>query len=145
MIKKSVILYFIYLSLVMLIVSSCNNGGKPEIVVRNVTVVPSGMMKGIASSFMQIINNGSGSDRLTGCTIKEHPSARGELHDFKDGRMTKVEEVKIPAHETTELRRGGLHIMFFEIPEKLNEMVTLVLSFEKSGPIEVRAETALHK
>lgn len=142
MIKKSVVLS---LSLVMLILSSCNSGGRPEIVVRDATVIPSGMMKGVASSFMQIINSGSGRDRLTGCAIKEYPSARGELHDFKDGRMTKVEEVIIPAHETTELSRGSLHIMFFKIPEKLNETVTLILSFEESGPIEVRAETALHK
>ncbi len=142
MIKKNIVLS---LSLVMLILSSCSIGGRPEIVVSNVTIIPSGMMKGVASSFMQIINNGSGSDRLTGCTIKEYPSARGELHDFKDGRMTKVEEVIIPAHETTELMRGSLHIMFFEIPEKIKGTVTLILNFEKSGPIEVRAETALRK
>ena len=112
MIKKSIVLS---LSLVMLILSSCNSGGRPEIVVRDATVIPSGMMKGVASSFMQIINSGSGSDKLTGCTMKEYPSARGELHDFKDGRMTKVEEVIIPAHETTELMRGSLHIKFFKI------------------------------
>jgi len=145
MMKKSVVFSFVFSILVALIISSCTSGGRPEIVVRDVTVVPSGMMKGVASSFMQIINNGSGSDRLTGCTIKEYPSARGELHDFKDGRMTKVEDVIIPAHETTELRRGGLHIMFFEIPEALKGTVTLIMNFEKSGPIEVRAETAIHK
>ena len=145
MMKKSVVFSFVFSILVVLIISSCTSGGRPEIVVRDVTVVPSGMMKGVASSFMQIINNGSGSDRLTGCTIKEHPSAKGELHDFKDGRMTKVEKVIIPAHETTELRRGDLHIMFFKLPEKLDGTVTLIMNFEKSGPIEVRAATVLHK
>ncbi len=144
MIKKSVVLSLIFSSLVVLIIFSCTRGGKPEIVIRDVTVVPSGMMKGVASSFMQIMNKGS-SDRLTGCTIKEYPSARGELHDFKDGRMTKVEEVIIPAHETTELMRGSIHIMFFKIPEKLKSEVTLIMNFEKTGPIEVRAATALHK
>jgi copper(I)-binding protein len=145
MIKKSVILSYVFLSLIVLIMSACTSGDKPEIVVKDVTVVQSGMMKGVASSFMQIINNGSGSDRLTECIIKEYPSARGELHDFKDGRMTKVEEVIIPAHETTELMRGSIHIMFFKIPEKLKGEVTLIMNFEKSGPIEVSTATALHK
>ena len=145
MIKKSIIFSYVFSILIIIFISACTNGGKPEIVVRDVTVVQSGMMKGVVSSFMQIINNGSGSDRLTGCTIKEHPSARGELHDFKDGRMPKVEKVIIPAHETTELRRGDLHIMFFKLPEKLDGTVTLIMNFEKSGPIEVRAETTLHK
>ena len=145
MMKKSIVLPFVFFSVVVLIMSFCSSGGKPEIVVSDITVVPSGMMKGVASSFMHINNNGSGSDRLTGCKIKEYPSARGELHDFKDGRMTKVEEMIIPAHETTELMRGSLHIMFFKIPEKLKGTVTLIMNFEESGPIEVKATTILHK
>jgi copper(I)-binding protein len=139
MIKKSVVLSFIFSGLVVLILSSCPGGGKPEVVVRDVTMIPSGMMKGVASSFMRIINNGSGRDILTGCSIKEYPSARGELHDFIDGRMTRVEEVVIPAHETTELKRGSLHVMFFKIPEKPKGNVTLVMNFEKTGQMEVRA------
>lgn len=139
MFKKRAVLSFTFSILVVLIISSCTSGGNPEIVVTNVIVIPSGMMKGVASSFMRIINNGGGRDILTGCSIKEYPSARGELHDFKDGRMTRVEEVKIPAHETTELKRGGLHVMFFKIPEKPEGNVTLVMNFEKTGPMEVRA------
>jgi copper(I)-binding protein len=107
MIMKSVILSFMFSFFTVLIISSCTGGGKPEVEVMDITVVPSGMMKGVASSFMRIINNGSGNDVLTGCSIKEYLSARGELHDFIDGRMTRVESVKIPARETTELKKKG--------------------------------------
>jgi len=144
-IKKSIILSYVFSILIIIFISACTNGGKPEIVVRDAVMVRSGMMKGVASSFMRIINNGSGSDRLTGCAMKEYPSARGELHDFKDGRMTKVEGVKIPAHEITELSKGNLHIMFFKLPEKLKETVTLIMNFSKSGPIEVKVSTDTRK
>jgi copper(I)-binding protein len=144
-IREKAILSLLFSFLTVIIISSCTGGGKPEVEIMNVTVVPSGMMKGVASSFMRIINKGNGNDVLTGCSIKEYPSARGELHDFIDGRMTRVEEVKIPARETTELKRGGLHAMFFKIPEKPKETVTLVMHFEKTGPMEVMASIASSK
>ena len=124
-----------------LIISSCTGGG-PEIVVKGVTVVPSGMMQGAASSFMFIINDGVGNDTLTGCSMKDLPSVRCELHDFIDGKMSRREEIAIPAQETTELKRGGLHIMLFNVPDTLEDEVTLIMNFGESGPVEVRAATA---
>lgn len=74
-----------------LVVSACIRGGEPEIVVKGATIISSVMMEGAASSFMFIINDGKGSDKLTGCSIKEFPSVRGEIHDIVGGKMTKME------------------------------------------------------
>lgn len=122
-----------------LVVFVYTRDGNPEIVVKDAIIVPSGMMEGVASSFMFIINDGKGGDKLIGCSIKEHPFVRGELHDVIDGKMTKIEEIKIPAKETIELKMGGLHLMFFDIPENLKDTVTLLLKFKEIGTIEVKA------
>ncbi len=111
----------------------------PRIVVKGATVQLSDTVKGSASSFMFVINDGRADDRLLACRIKEYPSVYVELQDFLGGKMTLVKEIAIPGRETTALKRGGLHIMFTGFPEEHAEKVTLILTFEKSGPIEVRA------
>jgi copper(I)-binding protein len=128
-----------------LVVFVYTRDGNPEIVVKDATIVPSGMLEGVASSFMLIINDGKGGDKLIGCSIKEHPAVRGELHDVIDGKMTKIEEIKIPAKETIELKMGGLHLMFFGIPENLKDTVTLLLEFKEIGTIEVKAHLRTQK
>jgi copper(I)-binding protein len=64
-----------------------------------------------------------------------------------DGKMTKIEEIIIPAKETIELKMGGLHLMFFDIPENLKDKdtVTLLLKFKESGTIEVKAHLRTQK
>jgi copper(I)-binding protein len=54
--------------------------------------------------------------------------------------MTRIDHIKIPADKNTDLMRGGYHLMFFGIPENIAGNVTLILNFEKSGPIEVTAQ-----
>ena len=118
---------------------ACSGERAPQIVVKGATVQVSDAIKGSASSFMFVINDGRGNDRLLACVIKEYPSVYVELHDIIGGKMTMVKEISIPARETTALKRGGLHIMFTGFPEEHSEKVTLILTFERSGPIEVRA------
>ncbi len=118
---------------------ACSADRTPRLVVKGATVQVSDAIKGSASSFMFVINEGSGDDRLLACLIKEYPSVYVELHDVVGGKMTMVKEIAIPARETTALKRGGLHIMFTGFPEEHETKVTLILTFEKSGPIEVRA------
>lgn len=126
---------------IVLIFASCSTGGSPDIVVRGATVAPSHMMKGAASSFMFIINDGAGSDVLLGCSLPEHPSVRCELHDIRDGKMVEIGQLPVPAHATTELKRGGLHIMLFNIADDIEETVTFLMDFNKSGRIAVKANT----
>ncbi len=118
---------------------ACTGQGAPQIVVKGATVQVSDAIKGSASSFMFVINDGRGEDNLLACVIKEYPLVYVELHDIVGGKMTMVKEIPIPARETTALKRGGLHIMFTGFPEETEKKVTLILTFEKSGPIEVSA------
>jgi len=37
----------------------------------------------------------------------------------------------------TVLKKGSLHLMFFDVPEKLEKSITVVMEFEKSGKMEV--------
>jgi copper(I)-binding protein len=96
------------------------------------------MLFGVASAFMLIENNGSGNDKLTGCSVKEFSDVKGEIHDVINGKMQNVEAIKIPADKTTALRKGSIHLMFYRFPDKLEDEMTLVLKFKKTGTIEVR-------
>jgi copper(I)-binding protein len=119
---------------------SCNSGGTPKISVKGAKFIG----KRDIAVFMLIINDGNGSDTLTGSSIKEFPSAKGEFHDVLGGKMTRVEKIEITAGEVTRLKRGSLHLMFFGLPEKRVE-VTLLLQFKKSGTIEVKIPPSVTK
>ncbi len=128
----------IYLSLVIILTSalilSCSRGGTPEIKVKGPKVVG----KGDIAIFLLIVNDGNGSDSLTGCSLKEFPEVKGEMHDIIDGQMKEVEEIRVPAHGLVALKRGGLHLMFFGLPDELPEKMTLNLQFRKSGNMEIK-------
>ncbi|MDX1763183.1 MAG: copper chaperone PCu(A)C [bacterium] len=119
--------------------SACAMGGEPSITVKGVTIVPSDAIKGSAASFLYLINDGRGSDKLVGCSIKEFPDVYVVLHDSVRGQMVIVKEIAVPGGETTALERGGLHIMFDGFPETPGSEITLILNFEKSGSIEAKA------
>lgn len=120
-----------------LLILSCNTGGMPEISVRSPRLIGTEDL----AVFMLIVNDGTGSDILTGYSLKEFPAARVELHDVKNGKMTKIQTLKIPAHEIVSLKRGSIHIMLFDLPVEQEKELTLVLQFEKSGTIEVNLAT----
>lgn len=120
-----------------LLILSCNTGGMPEISVRSPRLIGSEDL----AVFMLIVNDGTGSDILTGYSLKGFPAARVELHDVKNGKMTKIKTLKIPAHEIVSLKRGSIHIMLFDLPVEQEKELTLVLQFEKSGTIEVNLAT----
>jgi copper(I)-binding protein len=143
--NKKIILTSVCTVLAVLIVLFLITRGRPKITVEEAKLIRSAAMKNAASVFMLIINNGGSSDILRGCSIKAFPSAKGELHDVVKGKMTKLKEIEIPANEITLLKRGSLHLMFFELPEKLTKKVTLIADFKKSGSIEVMANTLIVK
>ncbi len=123
-----------------LTVLSCNFDRTPEITVRDAILLPSPSLIGVASAFMHIDNNGDGSDTLNGCFIKEFHSARGKLHDIVGGKMKMMDEIKIPASRTIVLKKGRKHLMFYGLPGKLGDEVILILNFQKTGSIEVKAK-----
>lgn len=92
------------------------------------------MKPDIGSVFMRITNNTKTDDVLLGAEVNIR-GAYAELHDVKDGNMTKVSRIAVPAGATILLRRGGLHIMLFNLPIEVKEgdEFALTLTFEKSG------------
>ena len=91
-----------------------------------------------AAAFMVITNDGKADDRITGCSVKDYPGIRGELHDVVGGKMVEVGEIKVPAGAMVVLKKGSLHLMFFDVPQNYNkESLTLIIKFEKIGTIEV--------
>lgn len=128
--------------LLIIIIFNLTACGPPEIDLKGATIIPSKSLQNTASAFLFIINDGGGSDLLTGCALKEFPQARGQLHDFVKGKMVTVGKIPIPAGKTIRLRPGDLHLMFFGLPEILPEEVTLILTFAKSGPKEACAQSA---
>ncbi|MGH6760620.1 MAG: DUF1775 domain-containing protein [Phyllobacterium sp.] len=96
----------------------------------------------VAGGYVSITNAGKADDRLLGGTT---PAAgRLEVHEMTmQGdvmNMRKLADgIAIPAGETVELKPGGLHMMFFEIPEPFKEGATVpvALEFEKAGKIDL--------
>ncbi len=56
--------------------------------------------------------------------------------------MQPVDEIPVPAGETVSLEPGGYHVMLLELAEPLEvgTTITVTLTFEQSGPVEVTAE-----
>lgn len=89
---------------------------------------------GVGSVYMRISNSGKGDDTLLSVKANIRNSIV-ELHDIADGRMVKVDKIRIPAGRTVELRPRGPHIMVFNLPKETREGdgLILYLVFEKSG------------
>jgi copper(I)-binding protein len=95
------------------------------------------------AAFMTISNAGGDDDQLV--AVATEASARVELHTHKetgDGvmKMMKVEDgFTIPAGGDHMLMRGGDHVMLMGLkePMKDGETVTLTLTFEKAGDVEI--------
>jgi len=134
---------YLYL-VVVVIMTSCTIGGSPKIRIEEARLVAS-HQESAASAFMLIINDGNGRDALIGCSIKELPSVECELHDVIKGKMQRVSKIDIPAQRITPLKRGGFHLMLFNLPDESGGEITFILKFEKSGDIEVKASSEHHE
>jgi len=73
-----------------------------------------------------------------------------ELHTSKMGddgtmMMEHQENVPVPAGEMLEFKPGGLHVMLMELTSGLKpgDKITVTLTFEKAGSVEV--EAAVHE
>ena len=113
--------------------------GEPDIKVSYPKAMYSPMVENAISIFMFIENKGDGDDYLISARINECPNSKVELHDVINGKMVAIEKIKVPAGEFVELKGGSYHIMGFDITEPVSE-VTVVLTFEKSGEVVVRAD-----
>jgi copper(I)-binding protein len=101
----------------------------------------------VGTVFLRMTNNTKTDDALSGIEVNIK-GVYGELHDVKQGSMIKVIRIPVPAGTTVTLKRGGLHIMLFNLPIEVKEgdEFTLSLLLEKSGKkeIKVRFSSAGH-
>ena len=101
----------------------------------------------VTAGYLTIENQGSESDRLIG--VEAPVAAKTEVHTTLMGeggmmRMRPVDAVDIPAGESVALEAGKDHLMLTGIKSGLKEgeVIDLILTFEKAGPIEVQANVA---
>jgi len=115
--------------------------GQPRLSIEGAEVELSPVMLGVGSVFMKIVNTGNGGDELVSARLNI-PGTTTELHEMKDGRMTRVNRIVIPSATTLEMKPGGPHIMVFMLPKGLGEgsKITLALVFERSGEKMIPAE-----
>ena len=106
----------------------------PQIKIEGQEARLSPIMLGVGSIFMKIENSGNGDDTLHKAKTTL-PGTITELHDVKEGKMTKRDKIRIPAGDIVELKPRSLHIMVFKMPGSIKEgnEITLQLTFEKSG------------
>jgi copper(I)-binding protein len=99
------------------------------------------MKPDVASVFLRIRNNTKKDDALLGVEVNIK-GAYAELHNVKDGAMMKVSRIPVPSEATVQLKRGGLHIMLFNLPieAKKGEEFTLTLIFERLGKKDIKAK-----
>jgi copper(I)-binding protein len=91
------------------------------------------------AAFMTIVNTTSEDDRLVAATTDA--AQRVELHTHIEDaegvmRMVEVEDgFEVPAGGTTQLQRGGLHVMMMGLtrPFEQDGTIDLTLTFEKAG------------
>ncbi|MFN3480172.1 MAG: copper chaperone PCu(A)C [Thermodesulfovibrionales bacterium] len=123
--------------LLILAISGCSQS-HPDIHISDIVALPSPVMKGVVSVFMRISNNG-GKDYLIGAKTDIKGSIV-ELHDVKNGRMVKVDRIKIPTKDKVEMVPRGLHIMIFNLPDNImnGDEINLYMIFDKSGERAVK-------
>jgi copper(I)-binding protein len=104
----------------------------------------SALMDRAGAAYMIIHNSGSEADRLLGASTDA--AATVELHETTEAdgmmQMAPVAAIEVPAGGQAALAPGGFHVMLIDLTRELRagDQVTLTLTFEKAGPIEVTAE-----
>ena len=95
-----------------------------------------------SAAFMQLTNSGERDHRLV--SAESDISEFVELHTHTMGdkgmhEMRKVENIDLPAGATTELKPGGLHVMFInlEAPLKSGSDVDVKLNFEDGSSTQL--------
>ncbi|WP_353475462.1 copper chaperone PCu(A)C [Salipiger sp. H15] len=98
----------------------------------------------VGGGFFTVTNTGTGDDRLIAAGTSPEQADRTEIHEMSmDGQVMKMRQLAdglpIPAGATVELKPGGYHLMMMGLKQPLveGETVTVWLTFEKAGTIEI--------
>jgi len=95
----------------------------------------------VGAAYFALINHGEEPDRLIGVEtpVAERPALHTHLMEEGVMKMRPVEAIEIDPGAPTLLQPGGLHVMLMGLKAPLveGESFPLVLTFEKSGSIEI--------
>ena len=91
-------------------------------------------------AFLTLKNSGKVDDKLVSASADISKKVELHTHLMDNGimRMRQVKSIDVPAGATTQLKPGGLHIMFIGLkaPLKKGGSFPLTLNFEKSGSVK---------
>ena len=98
----------------------------------------------VAGGYLTITNTGAADDVLVSAQADPARAPMVQLHrmEMADGvmRMSEVEGgIPIPAGETVVLERGGLHVMFMQLPAGFaaGDALPATLTFRDAGTVEI--------
>jgi len=94
----------------------------------------------VAAAFMDLVNHSQPDDRLVGGSSDAAKRVELHTHIEEDGimKMVHVEEgFSIAAGGTTQLERGGMHVMLMGLnaPLEQGDTLTVTLTFEQAGDV----------
>lgn len=99
----------------------------------------------VGAIYLSVVNGTEDDDALVSVSTDASPEA--ELHTSETTEsgasvMREVEEIPVPAGETTALENGGFHIMVNDIPEPVavGDTIALTLGFASRTEVEVDVE-----
>ena len=91
--------------------------------------------------YMELENKGGAPDKLVAASTPAANKAELHTHLMENGiaRMRPVEAIEVTPGSPTVLRPGGLHVMLMGLkaPLKEGDTITLTLTFEKAGKVDV--------
>ena len=91
--------------------------------------------------YMELENKGGAPDKLVAASTPAANKAELHTHLMENGiaRMRPVEAIEVTPGSPTVLRPGGLHVMLMGLkaPLKVGDTITLTLTFEKAGKVDV--------
>ncbi len=143
----------IALSLVLaLVAAACgSSGGTPTQAAGGFVTIADAWIRakeagGTTAAYMTITNGRVADDELVGVSAPEITNDASLHETTSDGSgmtgMQHVDGIVIPAGGTVALEPGGYHVMLMNLLEGLEpgDQVTLTLTFEQTGPVEITAE-----
>lgn len=126
-------------------ITAGQTGDLPRITVAEAYTGPA-VMGTAGAVYFKLTNEGDSPDYLLSVTsnVAEAAEARETVIEA-DGmeRMEAISRVEIPPGGSVNFEIGGKHVMLINLKQTLGpgDKVRLTLSFEKSGPITIEAET----
>lgn len=143
--KRQLLVMLVWLTIAIALVGCSGGGGDADIEVTGITANLS-LPTDTGALYMTITNHSNEDDSLLSATVPG--CGVMELHEMRmEGEVMTMQQVEggqipIPAGESVELARGGLHVMCLQKSGEfaVGETVEVTLNFANAGEIEVSAE-----